>query len=327
MENPIPQTHKKRIDSIDLLKGLAIVGIVWKHTVHPHWCDLILISAIFFILSGTFFKDEPFVPFLKKRVRTILVPFLVFYLFSFLARLLFHVAHHHTLHEFDWSAVLQLFTIDSGSLYLSVNIPLWFLVCLFVMQLIFWVLNRLIPQRHRTLWFLLVIAVIYAGYPAIEEWRTLFMVNVALESLPYFIAGNLFGLPLARYLARSSHRYLVALLGLALFIAVQYLPVEWPVLSLIKFFALFAALLALLSYAEGNRSPLARFVRTCGESSLLIMGIHVILLAPLQPIACAITGKPDLLAGAIALALTLLVIYLLIPVVNKYIPWAVGKRR
>lgn len=57
------------------------------------------------------------------------------------------------------------------------------------------------------------------------------------------------------------------------------------------------------------------------------MGIHVILLAPLQPIACAITGKPDLLAGAIALALTLLVIYLLIPVVNKYIPWAVGKRR
>lgn len=62
MENPVPQTHKKRIDSIDLLKGLAIVGIVWKHTVHPHWCDLILISAIFFILSGTFSRTNPSSP-------------------------------------------------------------------------------------------------------------------------------------------------------------------------------------------------------------------------------------------------------------------------
>ena len=327
MEKPTAPTTRKRIDSIDLFKGMAIVGIVWKHTFHPQWCDLVHISALFFILSGIFFKDGPFLPFLKKKVRTILVPFLFFYLLSFLARILFYAGHHRSLNEFDWSMLLQLFHIDNTPLYLSVNIPLWFLICLFVMQIIFWGLNRLIPHSHRTIGFLLAIGLLYVACPIIEEWRTPFMANIALECLPYFIVGNLFGLPIARYLARSRNRLLVAALGLALFIALQYLPVDFAVLSLIKSFSLFIALLALLTCIEGSQSAVARFVRTCGESSLHIMGLHVIILAPLQPIACTITGEPNLLAGAIALALTLLIIYLLIPIVNKYIPWTVGKKR
>lgn len=327
MEKTIAPTTPKRIDSIDLFKGIAIIGIVWKHTFHPQWCDLVHISALFFILSGIFCKEEPFLPFLKKKVRTILVPFLFFYLLSFLARILFYAGHHHSLHGFDWSMVLQLCSIDNTPLYLSVNIPLWFLICLFVMQIIFWGLNRLMPHRYRTAGFLLVMAALYAVYPAIEEWHTPFMLNIALESLPYFIVGNLFGLAIARYLARNRNRYLFAVLGLALFVALQYLPVDWTILPLAKSCALFVALLALLTYAEGNRSTVTNFVRLCGESSLLIMGLHVIILAPLQPIACALTGEPNLLAGAVALVLTLLIIYLLIPIVNRYMPWAVGKKK
>lgn len=327
MESTSPAPAKTRIDSIDLLKGIAIIGIVWKHTYAPQWCNLINISALFFILSGIFFKDTPFLPFLKKRIRTILLPFLFFYLFSFAARILFYIGHHHTLLGFDWSCLWQLFTIDNAALYLSVNIPLWFLICLFVMQLIFWMLNRIIPHRYRTTGLLIVIALIYMVYPHIENWRTPFMLNTTFEYLPYFITGNLIGLNVARYLTRTSYRYLIALLGLALFISLQYLPFEVSILQLVKSTTLFIALLALLTYIEGNQSGPVRFIRFCGESSLLIMGIHVIILAPLQPIVCTLTGNPNLWAGAIALALTLLIIYLIIPIVNRYLPWAVGKKR
>lgn len=97
---------QKRIDSIDLFKGIAILGIVWKHTFHPQWCDLIHISALFFILSGIFFKDEPFIPFLKKKIRTILIPFLFFYILSYLARMAFYFGHFRTLHGFAWDSLV-----------------------------------------------------------------------------------------------------------------------------------------------------------------------------------------------------------------------------
>ena len=164
---------QKRIDSIDLFKGIAILGIVWKHTFHPQWCDLIHISALFFILSGIFFKDEPFIPFLKKKIRTILIPFLFFYILSYLARMAFYFGHFRTLHGFAWDSLLEIFSISNTPDYLTVNIPLWFLVGLFVMQIIFWCLNRVIPRnKYRSCWFLVILAALYAGYGTIESWHT-----------------------------------------------------------------------------------------------------------------------------------------------------------
>ena len=171
---------QKRIDSIDLFKGIAILGIVWKHTFHPQWCDLIHISALFFILSGIFFKDEPFIPFLKKKIRTILIPFLFFYILSYLARMAFYFGHFRTLHGFAWDSLLEIFSISNTPDYLTVNIPLWFLVCLFVMQIIFWCLNRVIPRnKYRSRWFLVILAALYAGYGTIESWHTPFMFRVS----------------------------------------------------------------------------------------------------------------------------------------------------
>lgn len=31
----VKPTSSKRIDYIDLIKGIAIIGVVWSHTVHP----------------------------------------------------------------------------------------------------------------------------------------------------------------------------------------------------------------------------------------------------------------------------------------------------
>ena len=142
--SPAPTIQKRRIDSIDLFKGIAIIVIAWKHTIHPQCLDLVNVSSLFFIISGIFIKDEPFLPFLRKKIRTILVPFLFFYLLSYLARIVFYIGHHRTLCGFDWGILWDLFTISDNAHYLSVNIPLWFLVCLFVMEIIFWGLNRIL---------------------------------------------------------------------------------------------------------------------------------------------------------------------------------------
>lgn len=100
---------QKRIDSIDLFKGIAILGIVWKHTFHPQWCDLIHISA-FLHLIGNLFQRRAIHSFLKKKIRTILIPFLFFYILSYLARMAFYFGHFRTLHGFAWDSLLETFS-------------------------------------------------------------------------------------------------------------------------------------------------------------------------------------------------------------------------
>ncbi|WP_373149476.1 acyltransferase family protein [Barnesiella intestinihominis] len=48
------------MDYIDLIKGIAIIGVVWSHTVHPQWYNVTYINALFFFLSGFFFKEEEY---------------------------------------------------------------------------------------------------------------------------------------------------------------------------------------------------------------------------------------------------------------------------
>ena len=196
------------------------------------------------------------------------------------------------------------------------------------MQITFWCLNRVIPRnKYRSCWFLVILAALYAGYGTIESWHSPFMFNVAIECLPYFIAGNLFGLQIARFLSKSSLEYLLAPTCFAQFIGFQYLPIDISILAFIKALTIFVAILSLLSCFENSCSMIWTTVRYFGKSSLFIMGIHVLLLAPIQSMARAITGKPDLLTGLICLALTMLLIYFLIPFTEKYIPWAIGRQR
>lgn len=39
----------KRVDYIDVIKGIAIFGVVWRHTACPNWLTL---NFVFFILGG-----------------------------------------------------------------------------------------------------------------------------------------------------------------------------------------------------------------------------------------------------------------------------------
>lgn len=72
----------KRIDYIDVIKGLTIFGVVWVHTICPQWLTALLVNFIFFFLSGFFFKRKPLKTFFREKVGTLLIPFSFFYLIS-----------------------------------------------------------------------------------------------------------------------------------------------------------------------------------------------------------------------------------------------------
>ena len=77
---------KKRIEFIDLAKGVCILLVIMMHTdVNVDFPGLQgMRMPLYFILSGLFFKDYGgFLNLLVKKANKILIPFLFFYLASY----------------------------------------------------------------------------------------------------------------------------------------------------------------------------------------------------------------------------------------------------
>ncbi len=72
-----------RIDFVDLLKGFAILWIVWYHQPHPQIVDHFFHVPIFFFLSGVFFKRKVPSQFFRGILLKIIIPFLFFYVVSY----------------------------------------------------------------------------------------------------------------------------------------------------------------------------------------------------------------------------------------------------
>ncbi|HIY48570.1 MAG TPA: acyltransferase [Candidatus Barnesiella excrementavium] len=320
-------SRTKRIDYIDLVKGIAIIGVVWSHTVHPQWYNVSYINALFFFLSGFFFKEEPFPVFFKKKIKTLIIPFTFFYLISYPFRIVLNLLDHHTLSNFDWACILDVFDITNRNNYLFVNVPLWFIFCLFIMQLIYWCMNKVVPTKYRTWIYIIVIAITIIWNDNIQETPSIFMINKAIEWLPYFIAGNLFGLKLSHLIFHYKYPYILVIATLIAFLGLQAIPCDVPAYFFLKAILFFLCILSFFTYFDENKGKICRIIRTLGVSTLFILCAHTLIQVPIQLILMKIFGQREVFTGYIDTTLTLLIIYLFIPIVNRYLPWAVGKKR
>ena len=111
------------------------------------------------------------------------------------------------------------------------------------------------------------------------------------------------------------------------FIGLQAIDCNLPAYFFLKAIVLFLCFMSALSYFNDNKNHICAIVRTLGTSTLFILCIHILIQTPFQRAIMKIFGHREVFTGYIDVALTLLVIYLLIPFVNKYLPWAIGKKR
>ena len=142
-----------RIDYIDFAKGVAILLVVYGHSIGPFSDSLMpgmpCISTfhvpVFFFISGLLYKNYgSFTVFFKKRFVRILIPFIFFYLvLSFFVPALLGTLGSNTFH--DWNFDSLWFSIYNEDLFEG---PLWFLISLLYSFIIFFFINKYI---HNTL--------------------------------------------------------------------------------------------------------------------------------------------------------------------------------
>ena len=319
--------EKKRIEYIDLLKGFAILWIVWWHTCHPSFVDPYYHVPLFFVISGLFFKPYTFKIFLKKKVESLLVPFIFFYLTSYIYRMGVHIWDNRTIAGFPWLNILDVFKCMPNGDYLWVNVPIWFLLCLFNVSLIYYVLYKL-PRWVRYIYIILVI--LFTN--TITQISTPFFLNDAMRWCAYYSIGNVLSTYYLAFLNKKKNANISLLLASIIYSVLIIIPIPhiheiisslFLNLKTITFIAGIISLFSLLHTKSNNYLTILSFY---GKNSLSVLGFHVPILIIFQRIVTKIWGGVNYWGGFLCFSATAIILYFLIPIMKRLFPNILTKR-
>lgn len=319
----------ERIAYIDYLKGATIIGVIYVHTDHFDWWTANCVNTIFFFVAGMFFKQRDIRTFISKNVWSLLVPFLFFYLLSYPFRAVVNLWDYRDLSQVNWSMIFDLFKSEARSDYLYVNVPLWFILCIFWVQTMYWGLKRLgMPVVIITL-----IAILYLK-PAISTIPTPFMLNNAVCWLLFFGVGDIVGKRLITQLESNTFKITSTAISLIALIAIYLLQFHISVnalyanvLSQIYWLDYCILCVSLFSFIPASHK--LDWLTAIGVNTLVILGIHVIILVPIGRIAHMLIGNYDNMP-TLGLLTTILCMVIMTPIIkylNKAFPSLIGKKK
>ena len=321
---------RQRIAYIDFMKCLCIMLIVMYHINHDFFNYLApnLNNALqafrlpmYYFISGIFFKlYEGFADFTRRKVNNILVPFVFFIILNFVMRCV--------------EALLRLMIgadpidIDPVILvepfyqrYWQWTTPLWFLLSLFWVNLLFYAIHRWI----KPLWALLLVTVALsaAGYAlAANKIQLPLMMDTSLVALPYFVLGWCINRTGALQPTRWDRWGILALAlaAVPIYLFSDFLNLHFQILpSYWKLYLLpFLAILTLFWACK----PLPRVPLMChyGQYSLIILGTHPLFFLPLRFLFIHYGFEPGVSLTLIVFALTMLLELPTIWILKTYFP-------
>ena len=184
------ENAKPRIEFIDLAKGICILLVVLLHVFGDLSGTVIKIMNLFrmplyFVLSGLFFKTyDSLGPFLKKKTNKLLIPFS----FTFFCVIV------PTTFLLNWKSgvnttIENLLIGEMGKLNLGIDGAVWFLLCLFFVNVYFYLIFLVTRQRVVYIGVLSCVCG-FVGYSLHQEGLYLPMwLDTSLTALPFFFMG------------------------------------------------------------------------------------------------------------------------------------------
>lgn len=139
-----PASDTKRLQSLDLIKGLLMLLVVIDHTgIASPWKDTRIYSMFehlevpaFFIVAGYWFSHKSSLThFLINKVNRLVIPLIFFMVLSF--------GYDLAISLMDGSADISLGGCIHASLHNRANYPLWFIRAIFVALIIFYGISRI----------------------------------------------------------------------------------------------------------------------------------------------------------------------------------------
>lgn len=314
----------QRINYIDVSKGVCILLVMLIHIGVPEPIPNISIAKVplFFILSGFFFKDDQktFAEKTLKGYKRLIIPFLFFYLLSYL---LYYVAGflYPPFYEMtEASGILDCFTQKQ-----YFNGPLWFLPCLFIVQLL---TNGILALSKQTLVrTVLVVIVGCAGFLlSVVEIDLPLAADTAMVAVPLFLLGfwsnklclfKKYGIIL---LCASLGVYAIAYFSSPFDIAMSLNRYN---VNIFFFYALCIFFSFMVILFCKMLIPNNRYIAYIGRNTLLLLCTHHIIYRPVKLVLWKFVNPT--VEPYLTLVFTLIICLLLVPIFERWLPWAIGK--
>ena len=356
----------KRIDTIDIAKGIAICAIVIGHVSTGFLWDtcLIFATAAFFLLSGlTFYFDKEEngigwrkgsspVDFIKKTAGRLLFPYAVWGIISIIIYMILgKIAVGMLGLENESVGLLQnllgLLYGNSASGYFDWNRPLWFLPCLFIVELICYFILR-ITEKNQTLQISAAVLTVLLSlgwlyFLSLHESETFvwfFETETALAMVSFFMIGVLirkFYIAQAEKKLPTAARIIMAVIGVICIVVVMYTVSKrggadtrtdlyrgfgWYLMGA----WLGIIMVLLVSLAATGLKPLA-FLSYVGKRTLPILVMHkfpILLFRILIPSMRAMLDNGDILIELLFGIFIIVLSLVFERIISKYIPILFG---
>lgn len=323
----------ERIKWFDWANVLAMLCVVWFHIPSAlempiRYTEYIAVNVSFFLLAGYSFtlagtERRTFGALLRHQGSRLVRPTLVFYCIFYLLWLV--VGKRLAGDAAEWyDPIIELLT-GNFSLVLATY---WFVVCLMGLQILYYMLYRLIKPPH-------VRAFICGLLPAVTLLVgdiAYFRLSCVLLFLPFFALGSLCSSamsPAARWRCGA-----LVVLGLLLYFVLARLFAATPTYSPTD--ALWGVglcgVVCALSQSLAGWSSGERWMHTLRYGALVLLATQNYIIGVTKVLLDKITQEPDFLANHFALKpVVLLLVYLLtlpvIHIVRCYCPQVLGRGR
>lgn len=172
--------------------------IIWGHTKLTGISNEFVYAfhiPLFFAMSGMVFdarRYASFQDFLKRKWQTLIRPYLIFSFATWLLWAAYSYLTHSGVHSY-WMPLLQTFIAQGSGGFLEHNVPLWFVSCLLVIEILYWFISKLSDGKN----ILFCIGCALLGYILVYQckfWDFKLLpwsIEVALMALIFYAMGNL----------------------------------------------------------------------------------------------------------------------------------------
>ena len=147
----------KRDKSFDIAKGIGMLAVILGHLSLPVWLSKFIFSfhmPLFFLINGYFFKPESIETFTKKKLRTLIFPYILTCLMVMLSSVFWNVLRQMSIPEimadagsWFWASVYGSGTItEFCRWHFRIIGAIWFLLAMFWADIIFDII--LLKTKH-----------------------------------------------------------------------------------------------------------------------------------------------------------------------------------
>ena len=175
---------RKRIDYIDIFKGIGIIYMIFGHVYFGDYFDTYIHGfhmPIFFFVAGYFFRADKyknFGYFLLHELKTLMLPYTVF---VFLCQPLHYLyTGHYSIKYF----ILSFFTSNYNRI--DVAGAYWFLLCLFTLHIVFYFIDRYLKSEVVKIIFIVSCSL----FGCLSSIKLPLCLNSALAVLPLIYLGQ-----------------------------------------------------------------------------------------------------------------------------------------